>query len=338
MSDASTATPSRPVSGGCCSPSAGDRPAGGGVSAAITLAPDRTIVADVFASLVPLEGGELLMGSDAPDGYREDGEGPIHVVHLSPFRVDCRAVTNARFATFVEATGDVTDAERYGWSFVFGGLLPEDFPPTRSALQAPWWRQVYGADWSHPEGPQSDVSSRAEHPVVHVSWNDAMAFCAWSGTRLPTEAEWEYAARGGLVGQRFPWGSELQPGGEHRMNVFQGRFPGENTCADGYAATAPTDAFAPNAYGLHNMTGNVWEWCGDWFDPSYYPDSALDDPRGPDGGTNRAMRGGSYLCHASYCKRYRVDARSANEPSSSTGNLGFRVACDAAPSQMASPS
>jgi sulfatase modifying factor 1 len=291
---------------------------------------DRRGGLDAAERSVPLVGAEFLMGTDAPDGYPDDGEGPIHAVRLSPFRIEPCAVTNERFAGFVEATGHVTDAERYGWSFVFGGLLPDDFPDTRAAAHAPWWRQVLGADWRHPEGPRSELGQREHHPVVHVSWNDAAAFCAWSGTRLPTEAEWEYAARGGLVQQRFPWGAELEPGGEHRMNVFQGRFPGENTCADGFAGTAPVDAFAANGYGLHNMTGNVWEWCADWFDPRYYGLSPRDNPEGPADGTHRVMRGGSYLCHASYCNRYRVDARSANGPDSSTGNLGFRVVGDGA--------
>jgi sulfatase modifying factor 1 len=290
---------------------------------------DRGGGVDAARRSVALDGGEFLMGTDAPDGYPADGEGPIHAARVRPFLIDPCAVTNEQFAAFVEATGHVTDAERYGWSFVFGGLLPDDFPATHAAAHAPWWRQVLEADWRHPEGPQSELGEREDHPVIHVSWNDAMAFCAWSGSRLPTEAEWEYAARGGLVQQRFPWGAELEPGGEHRMNVFQGRFPGENTCADGFAGTAPVGAFAPNAYGLHNMTGNVWEWCADWFDPRSYGVSPVDNPEGPAGGTHRVMRGGSYLCHASYCNRYRVDGRSANEPDSSTGNLGFRV-CDGA--------
>jgi formylglycine-generating enzyme required for sulfatase activity len=280
------------------------------------------------AELVLLAGGRFDMGTEAPDGYPADGEGPVHPVRLRPFAIDPHTVTNRWFAAFANATGHVTDAERYGWSFVFGGLLPDDFPDTRAVAHAPWWRQAIGADWRHPEGPQSDLSGRDDHPVVHVSWNDASAFCAWSGTRLPTEAEWEFAARGGRDGARFPWGDELEPGGKHRMNVFQGRFPAENTCDDGYAGTAPAGAFDPNGYGLHNTTGNVWEWCADWFDAGYYAVSPSKDPRGPDSGTHRVMRGGSYLCHASYCNRYRVDSRSANEPDSSTGNLGFRVACD----------
>jgi sulfatase modifying factor 1 len=266
------------------------------------------------------------MGDDSVWAYPGDGENPVHDVAVSSFAIDAYAVTNAQFAAFVAATGYVSDAHRYAWSFVFAGLLPDDFPDTAAVASAPWWRQVFGASWDHPEGPQSDLDGRLDHPVVHVSWNDAHAYCAYTGTRLPTEAEWEYAARGGLAGAPFPWGHDLEPEGEHRMNVFQGTFPGNDTGADGYAGTAPVDAFAPNGYGLYNVTGNVWEWCGDWFDPRYYAHSPSTDPRGPERGTQRVMRGGSYLCHLSYCRRYRVSARSGNGPDSSTGNLGFRVA------------
>ncbi len=267
------------------------------------------------------------MGDVSRLAYPGDGEGPVHEVILSPYAIDPYAATNHVFAAFVDATGYVTDAERYGWSFVFAGLLPTDFPDTRAVAAAPWWRQVYGASWRHPEGPQSAITDRFNHPVVHVSWGDALAYCQWSCTRLPTEAEWEHAARAGSVGA-FPWGNELEPDGEHRMNVFQGRFPQENTCADGYAGTAPVDAFEPNAFGLFNVTGNVWEWCNDWYDAGYYPKSSRRDPRGPSEGTHRVMRGGSYLCHDSYCRRYRVSARQGSEPGSSTGNLSFRVARD----------
>jgi formylglycine-generating enzyme required for sulfatase activity len=277
---------------------------------------------------VPLDGGAFAMGSDDSRAYAVDGEGPVHPVELDPFRIDAVTVSNAAFGQFVDASGYSTDAERYGWSFVFAGLLPGDFPETRAVSAAPWWRQVEGADWRHPEGQQSDLAGRDQHPVVHVSWNDAIAYCAWRGARLPTEAEWEYAARGGREGCAFPWGDELEPGGEHRMNVFQGTFPHANTVADGYAGTAPVDSYPPNGYGLHNMTGNVWEWCADWYEPAYYRRSPTHNPRGPQHGTLRVMRGGSYLCHASYCRRYRVSARSSSEPDSSTGNLGFRVAAD----------
>jgi len=269
------------------------------------------------------------MGDESVWAYPGDGEGPVHDVVVEPFRIDAHAVTNDAFAGFVDATGHRTDAEQYGWSFVFGGFLPDDFPDTRAVEATPWWRQVYGADWRHPEGPQSELGDRGDHPVIHVSWRDAVAYCEWSGTRLPTEAEWEYAARGGTTGTAFPWGDDLEPGGEHRMNVFQGNFPGDNTVADGYAGTAPVDAFPPNGFGLHNVTGNVWEWCADWYEPGYYARAPRESPTGPDHGEHRVMRGGSYLCHISYCRRYRVSARSGNEPDSTTGNLGFRVATDA---------
>lgn len=267
------------------------------------------------------------MGDESTWSYPGDGEGPAHVVELSTLAIDSYAVTNEAFAAFVAATGHVTDAEIYGWSFVFAGLLPDRFPDTRAVVGAEWWRQVLGATWRCPTGPQSTIEAYMDHPVVHVSWSDAEAYCAWSGTRLPSEAEWEYAARAGSRGP-FPWGEELEPGGEHRMNVFQGRFPNHNVCADGYAGTAPVDAFSPNAFGLYNVTGNVWEWCQDWYDPHYYAHAPHRDPRGPAAGTHRVTRGGSYLCHESYCRRYRVSARQGSEPGSSTGNLGFRVACD----------
>ncbi len=283
--------------------------------------------------MVALAGGTFLMGTSATDGSPADGEGPVHDVTLRPFRIDTVAVTNARFGAFIAGTGYVTAAESFGWSFVFGGLLPDDFPDTAGVVAAPWWRQVFGADWAHPEGPHSGLEGREEHPVVHVSWDDAQAYCAWAGTRLPTEAEWEYAARGGLEQQHFPWGAELEPGGAHRMNVWQGRFPAENSEADGWYGTAPVDAYPPNGYGLYNTTGNVWEWCSDWFAPEFYGSSPHDDPVGPSSGTHRVMRGGSYLCHDSYCNRYRVDARSGNTPDASTGNLGFRCASGGQPGE-----
>jgi formylglycine-generating enzyme len=268
------------------------------------------------------------MGADGAEAYDADGEGPVHDVQLTAYRIATHCVTNTEFGRFVDATGYRTEAERFGWSFVFGGLLPDDFEETAAVASAPWWRQVNGADWCHPEGPQSGVGDRGEHPVVHVSWNDATAYCAWSRTRLPTEAEWERAARGRRVGAAFPWGDDLEPGGEHRMNVFQGVFPGANAGDDGWFGTAPADAYEGNDFGLCNMTGNVWEWCADWYDPAFYLRSPRVDPAGPADGTTKAMRGGSYLCHASYCRRYRVSARSASSPDSSAGNVGFRVAAN----------
>jgi formylglycine-generating enzyme len=271
------------------------------------------------------------MGTDDPDGFPGDGEGPVREVELSAFGIETVAVSNQRFAEFVDETGYVTDAERYGWSFVFGGLLPDEFPDTSGVADAPWWRQVFGASWRHPEGPQSSIDDRLDHPAVHTSWRDADSFCRWAGLRLPTEAEWEYAARGGLEQQRFPWGEELEPDGEHAMNVWQGRFPAENTLDDGYLGTCPVDEFRPNAYGLHNTSGNVWEWCADWFDRSAHRHSRRRDPDGPPKGEAKVIRGGSYLCHRSYCNRYRVGARSSNTPDSSLGNTGFRCASTSQP-------
>jgi formylglycine-generating enzyme len=294
------------MSSACCAPSAPARHSTTD-EAVTTTRPGST------DGMVELPGGEFLMGNAGPHSYPDDGEGPVRRVQLDPFFIDSCAVSNAEFERFVEETDHVTEAERFGWSFVFGGLLPDDFPPTRGVVHAPWWRQVDGADWRRPEGPQSDLDGRLDHPVVHISWNDVQAFCVWAGKRLPTEAEWEYAARGGLEGKLFPWGDELEPGGEHRMNVWQGAFPGENTGADGFYGTCPVDEFAANGYGLHNMTGNVWEWCADWFHPDF---------------PNRSTRGGSYLCHHSYCERYRVAARNSLTPDSTTGNTGFRCVRD----------
>jgi sulfatase modifying factor 1 len=282
----------------------------------------------LLTEMVSIDGGAFLMGAEGPETIPADREGPVREVELDAFWIDPCAVSNRRFAAFAEATGYVTDAERYGWSFVFGGLLPDEFPDTRGAIQAPWWRQVFGAYWRQPEGSHSSIEDRLDHPVVHVSWRDAEAFCQWSGVRLPTEAEWEYAARGGLVQKHFPWGDELEPDGEHRMNVWQGIFPSENTLEDGFLGTCPVDAFPANAYGLHNTSGNVWEWCRDLFDAD---GAGAPQPAHPAGPEARATRGGSYLCHHSYCNRYRVAARSSNTANSSTGNTGFRCVCHAEP-------
>jgi sulfatase modifying factor 1 len=316
------------VSGACCSPGGAtprESDAGAALGSVVSGA------GPLPSTLVDLPASTFRMGDDSVWAYPGDGEGPVHDVELAAFRIDRYAVTNDAFAAFVDATGWTTDAERYGWSFVFGGFLPDDFPDTSGVVGAEWWRQVFGADWRHPEGPHSDVQTRGDHPVVHVSWFDAVAYCQWTGTRLPSEAEWEFAARGGLAGSAFPWGDDLEPGGEHRMNVFQGTFPNGNTGADGYFATAPVDAFPANGYGLANTTGNVWEWCADWFDLEYYTGSPPANPTGPSTADRRVQRGGSYLCHITYCRRYRVSARYGSEPNSSTGNGGFRVAADSPP-------
>jgi formylglycine-generating enzyme len=285
----------------------------------------RSAAARAQHTMAQIAGGTFLMGSDDPS-FPSDGEGPVREVTLGAFAIDTCAVSNTQFAAFVAATHYTTEAERFGWSFVFAGLMPPDFPPTQALAQAPWWRVVPGASWRRPEGLHSTIDDRADHPAVHLSWNDAMAYCQWSGLRLPTEAEWEYAARGGLVQRRYPWGDELTPGGRHQCNIWQGRFPAKNTGDDGYPGTAPVGAFAPNGYGLHNMAGNVWEWCADWFSPTFHRDGPRLNPAGPTAGQARVIRGGSYLCHASYCNRYRVAARSSNTPDSSSGHTGFRCA------------
>lgn len=271
------------------------------------------------------------MGTNAPYSFSADGEGPAHTVRLRPFLMDATCVTNEQFNAFVNASGYKTEAERFGWSFVFSGHLPpsEIAKPSRPKVAgSEWWCRVDGATWRHPEGPKTTIKQRWDHPAVQISWRDAVAYAEWAGKRLPTEAEWEFAARGGLTQKPFPWGDELEPAGKHAMNVWQGTFPSRNTRADGHDATAPAKSYKANHYGLYQMTGNVWEWCLDWFEARYYAASPVENPQGPNTGTRRVMRGGSFLCHASYCNRYRTDARSSNTPESSTTNLGFRCVRD----------
>ncbi len=284
----------------------------------------------VAGDLVDLDGGTFRMGTDDPSGFPADGEGPVCSVMLRPFRISRYAVTNRQFSAFAEVTGYVTEAERFGWSFVFHLLAPKRGVRVRgSSGAAQWWLGIDGAFWRQPEGPGSSVESRLDHPAVHISWHDAMAFCDWSGARLPTEAEWEYAARGGLDQKRYAWGDELTPNGKHRCNIWQGKFPVRNSKADGWLSTAPVATYEPNGFGLYNVSGNVWEWCADWWRSGSHGIGGALDPAGPECGDAKVMRGGSYLCHKSYCNRYRVGARSANTPDSSTGNMGFRVAADA---------
>lgn len=279
--------------------------------------------------MVQLPGGEFKMGTDSDVGFEDDGEGPVRTVSIDSFYIDRHAVTNAEFLQFVKETGYETDAEKFGWSYVFQDFLPEaQREKFRSPPETPWWKAVPGATWITPEGKGSSLNGRWDHPVAHVSWRDAVAYCEWAGKRLPTEAEWEYAARGGLEQKRYPWGDELRPDGEHKCNIWQGTFPEENTGDDGYLGTAPVDEYEPNGYDLYNVSGNVWEWCTDWFSATYHVDGPRDNPTGPPEGDAKVMRGGSYLCHDSYCNRYRVAARGKNTPDSSTGNLGLRCVVD----------
>ncbi|MGV3494610.1 MAG: formylglycine-generating enzyme family protein [Ramlibacter sp.] len=281
-------------------------------------------------AMVQLPGGVFVMGTDSAEGFAEDGEGPAREVEVSPFAIAPTAVTNAQFRDFVRATRYITEAEQAGSSFVF--YLQVDEERRRAIRQVsrelPWWLPVEGACWQRPAGPGSAIHDRLDHPVVHVSWNDAAAYCAWAGVRLPTEAEWEFAARGGLAQQRYPWGDDLEPGGQRRCNIWQGAFPSQP--APGWKpGTVSATAFAPNGWGLSNMAGNAWEWCADWFSPTYHVQTLPRDPLQATPTGRRSMRGGSFLCHVSYCNRYRVAARGSNTPGSSASNVGFRVAAPA---------
>lgn len=281
-------------------------------------------------NLIKLPGGEFFMGTDTQDGFPTDGEGPCRKVWLPPFSIDRYAVTNAKFQEFIEKTGYITDAERYNWSYVFH-LNASVFVKKKVKnvpAGTPWWLIVEGANWKRPEGPDSTIEERLDHPVVHISWIDANAYCHWSGKRLPTEAEWEYAARGGLVKKKYPWGNKLSYSNEHRCKIWQGEFPNRNTSEDGYISTAPVNAYTPNKFGLYNVVGNVWEWCSDWFSTEHLKQSMIENPSGPQIGTTKVMKGGSFLCHDSYCNRYRLAARSSNTVDSSTANIGFRCAAD----------
>jgi formylglycine-generating enzyme len=262
--------------------------------------------------MVSIDGGSFLMGS--PDGH--PAETPVRRVTVDAFWIDRHEVTVAAFAGFVDATGYVTEAERFGWSGVFD-------------LERRQWQPVEGAYWRSPEGPGS--SAPVDEPVTQVSWNDAVAYATWAGKRLPTEAEWEYAARGGLEGRRYAWGDELRPGGIPVANWWQGRFPDENTVEDGFLMRAPVGRFPPNRYGLYDMAGNVWEWVADWFDAGYYAVAPARNPRGPAAGAERVMRGGSWMCAENFCANYRVAARSSATPDSALNNLGFRCARDPDP-------
>ena len=312
--------------GPCCAASRGARrPTGDSVVPLITASSANT------DGMVLVDDEEFLMGSDHPKRFQADGEGPVRKVVVDPFYIDATAVTNSEFTVFVDETGYRTDAERFGWSFAYSGLISAAVAESvdQAVAAAPWWWPIQGAVWRSPEGPGSSIDERLDHPVVHVSWDDSTAYCLWAGKRLPTEAEWEMAARGGLDQKAYPWGDQLKPDGEHMCNIWQGSFPTHNTAEDGYVSTAPAESFQPNGYGLFNVSGNVWEWCSDWFSPDYHTSGRTKNPVGPPGGPGRVMKGGSYMCHDSYCNRYRMGARTAATPDTSAAHQGFRCARDA---------
>jgi formylglycine-generating enzyme required for sulfatase activity len=299
--------------------------------------------------------GSFSMGTDDPRSF--PNERPSRRVRLDGFWMDIRHVTNAGFARFVAEAGYVTTAERpIDWEEL-RKQVPPGTPKPPDEMLAPgalvftpparpvplndmrgWWRWVKGADWRHPEGPGSGLERRMDHPVVQVSWEDAAAYAAWAGKRLPTEAEWEYASRGGLAGKRYPWGDDPRPGGKHMANSYQGAFPMRDDAEDGFAGTSPAGAFPANGYGLFDMAGNAWQWCGDWYRVDAHAGAAHDEvrvnPRGPEASWDprdphtpkRVVKGGSFLCHPSYCESYRPSARRGLPPDTGMGHTGFRCA------------
>lgn len=295
---------------------------------------ERNEMENDAANMIHIKGGTFLMGTDTNEGFEDDLEGPATEVSVADFYISPYPVTNQEFLAFFLDTGYITDAERYGSSHVFHLLIHEAERKNYPAVSgAEWWLEVADANWRKPEGDHSSIADRMDHPVVHVSKNDAEAYCKWSGNRLPTEAEWEYAARGGLSQARFPWGNELIAEGKYHANIWQGEFPYFNTQEDGFLGTAPVKSFDPNGYGLYQTSGNVWEWC---LNPGRIPLSTFQTKTPQDFlAENKAirqelyaLRGGSFLCHCSYCQRYRVAGRNSNTRSSSTSNMGFRCVKD----------
>lgn len=306
--------------------------------------------------MVMIPAGEFMMGASDEEG-RPD-EYPQHAVRINGFWMDAAEVTNAQFEKFIKATGYITTAEKKPDWEELKKQLPEGTPkPDDSLLVASslvftppdhpvslndasqWWSWTKGADWRHPHGPGSTIKGKENHPVVHISWDDAMAYCKWSGKRLPTEAEWEWAARGGLRDKKYPWGNEDIEAGKVKANTWQGTFPNKNTRWDKYYNAAAVKSFMPNGYGLYDMAGNVWEWCSDWYNHDYYRGLKGRVTENPQGTANsydpmeptvpkRVVRGGSFLCNASYCKGYRVTSRMKTSPDTGLEHTGFRCVKD----------
>lgn len=281
-------------------------------------------------NVIAVRGGETFVGTHQP-ALVVDGEGPERKLHINDFFLEAETVTVSRFAQFVEATGYVSEAERFGCAAVFSGLLEDKKRVADNVAQTPWWARVDGAIWKTPEGPGSTIDTRMDHPVTQVSWNDALAFSSWVGGRLPTEAEWEHAARGGNRRRRYPWGDEEPTDDVVFCNIWQGRFPEHNTLADGFLGTAPARSFTPTEDGLYNLSGNVWEWTSDPFRVRSLSRQAKARNEQSRKSADKVLKGGSFLCHKSYCYRYRIAARMGLSPESASSNTGFRVAYDARP-------
>lgn len=281
-------------------------------------------------NFLTIPAGEFIMGTD-DSFYPTDGESPSRSVWVDEFKISKFAVTNSEFAAFVNSTGYITEAETYGWSYVFNGFINEVTVSKQVkgvVSAAPWWLAIDGAHWFTPYGDSSTVENLLDHPVVHVTHNDALEFCKWSGYKLPTEAQWEKASRGGLVSNLYPWGNELFASDGHNTNIWQGEFPHLNTKDDGFFGTAPVNSFKPNKFGLYNTVGNVWEWTNDFWSARWHIQSTQQTRKNPLGpkkiSGNKVLKGGSFLCHDSYCFRFRNSARTYNSPNTSTSHIGFR--------------
>ena len=295
-----------------------------------TLPKRRDLHPLVADAVVWIEGGQSFVGTNRPV-IQADGEGPPRATRLGRYGICRHAVTNRQFLAFADETGYVSEAERFGWSFVFWMFLPDNLlRASRQVPGTPWWYAVDGAAWRQPEGPGSTIDDRLDHPVVQVSWADANAFAAWAGGRLPTEAEWEHAARAG-TDRLFPWGDDEPDDDNPPLNIWQGDFPRLNLATDGYRGTAPVDAFAPNPFGLYNMSGNVWEWCADRFRVRSISAAGRQRDAQALAESERTLKGGSYLCHRSYCHRYRIAGRMGRAPDSAAGHVGLRLAFDPVP-------